>query len=162
MPTLSSSTVIFNDDHQVLLVLREDARVWALPAGQLESGETFEQAAIREAREETGYEIHLERLVGEYWRPQFPHGGDKQRVFVGRVTDSNRSEHDWESLDVKWFPLDTLPKQLFRFSGEHIRDACLNSEKSFEKEQKLSGPEAVLWACFFMWRRARNLLLGRR
>jgi 8-oxo-dGTP pyrophosphatase MutT (NUDIX family) len=162
MTTQSSSTVVFNDGQQVLLVLREDARVWALPAGRLEPGETFEQAAIREAREETGYEVELERSVGEYWRPQFPHGGDKQRVFAGRVVGGNPTQHDWESLEVKWFSLNALPKRLFRFSGEHIRDASANSDKPYEKAQRFSRPEAALWACFFVWRRVRNLLLGRR
>ena len=162
MTTQSSSVVVINDDHHVLLILREDARVWALPAGGLEPGETFEQAAIREACEETGYDIELERLVGEYWRPQFPHGGDKQRVFAGRVVGGNPSEHDWESLEVKWFPLSALPRRLFRFSGEHIRDACANAEAPFEKEQRFSRLEAVFWGCFHLWRKARNLLLGRR
>ncbi|MBN1937243.1 MAG: NUDIX domain-containing protein [Anaerolineae bacterium] len=162
MTTQSSSVVVFNDDHHVLLILREDARLWALPAGRLEPGETFEQAAIREAREETGYEIELERLVGEYWRPQFPHGGDRQRVFAGRVVGGNPSEHDWESLEVKWFPLSALPRRLFRFSGEHIQDACAHSKTPFEKEQRFSRPETVFLSCFFLWRRVRNLLLGRK
>jgi 8-oxo-dGTP diphosphatase len=162
MATQSSSVIAFNNDHQVLLVLREDARVWALPAGRLEPDETFEQAAIREACEETGYEIELERLVGEYWRPQFPHGGDRQQVFVGRVVGGDPSKHDWESLEVRWFPLSALPKRLFRFSGEQIRDACTNSEEPVKKEQRFSRLEAVLWTCFFLWRRARNLLTGRR
>jgi ADP-ribose pyrophosphatase YjhB (NUDIX family) len=83
MATQSSSVVVFNAKQEILLVLREDARVWALPAGGLEPGETFEQAAIREVREETGYDVELERLVGKYWRPQYPKGGDKMQVFVG-------------------------------------------------------------------------------
>lgn len=161
MTTQSSSVIAFNDG-QVLLVLREDARAWALPAGRLKPGETFEQAAIREAREETGYEIELERLVGEYWRPQFPHGGDKQRVFVGQVVGGDPSAHDWESLEIKWFPLDALPRRLFRFSGEHIQDACANAETPFEKEQRFSRLEALFLGCFFLWRRARNRFTGRR
>lgn len=136
--------------------------MWALPAGGLEPGETFEQAAVREAREETGYEIELERFVGEYWRPQFPHGGDRRRVFVGRVVGGDPSRHDWESVEVKWFPLNALPRRLFRFSREHIQDACANSDEPFEKEQRFSRSEAALWTCFFLWRKVRNLLLGRR
>lgn len=161
MTTQGSSVVVFNDNREVLLVLREDARVWALPAGRLESNETFEQAAIREAREETGYKVELERLVGEYWRPQYPNGGDKMRVFVGRVVGDNPSKHDWESLEVRWFPLDALPKKLFRFSREHIQDACANSEKPFEREQRFSGAQAILMACFFTLRKVRNLILRR-
>ena len=162
MTTQSSSVVVFNDNHQVLLILREDARIWALPAGHVEPGETFEQAAIREVHEETGYEIELVRVVGAYWRPQSSQGGNEQRVFAGKVIGGDSSKHDWESLEVKWFPLDALPKRLFRFSREHIQDACANSEKPIEKEQRFSRPEVVLWRCFFLWRKVRNLLLGRR
>jgi ADP-ribose pyrophosphatase YjhB (NUDIX family) len=70
MATKGSSVVVFNEDNEVLLGLREDLRIWALPAGRMEPGETYEQAAVREVREETGYEVELERLVGNYWRPQ--------------------------------------------------------------------------------------------
>lgn len=161
MPTCGSSVVVFSDSREVLLVLREDARTWALPAGRAEAGETYEQAAVREVREETGYEVELERLVGDYWRPQFPRGGNKMRVYVGRVIAGDPSAHDWESLDVKWFPLGALPKRLFKFSREHIEDACGNSEAPLQKEQRFSRLQATLMACFLALRKVRNLVLGR-
>ena len=161
MVTKGSSVVIFNDNNEVLLELREDARIWALPAGRLEPGETYEQAAIREAREETGYEVELKRVVGTYWRPQFPRGGGQVQVFTARVVGGNPAVHDWESLEVKWFPLDGLPKRLFQFSREHIEDACANEAEPFEKEQRFSRIQAALMACFLIYRRVRNAILGR-
>jgi len=162
MATESSSVVVLNDDGQVLLMLREDARIWALPAGRREPGETYEQAAVREVREETGYEVELVRVVGDYWRPQMPHGGDQRRVYVGHVTGGDRSAHDWESLDVRWFPLDALPRWLFRFSAEHIQDAVADSRVPCQREQRFSGAEAALLVCFLAYRRVRNLVRGRR
>ena len=161
MPTEGSSVVVFNERGEVLLELREDARVWALPAGRLEAGETHEQAALREVREETGYEIELQRRVGDYWRPQYPGGGSQVRVFAGRVVGGDPSRHDWESLEVRWFPLDALPKRLFRLSREHIADACAGSEAPYDKEQRFSRVEAALFACFLAWRKVRNMILGR-
>ena len=162
MATKGSSVVIFNEIGEVLLELREDVPVWALPAGRVEPGETYEQAAIREVREETGYEVELERLVGSYWRPQLgERGGDKMRVFAGRVVGGDPSVHDSESLEVRWFPLDALPKPLFRFSREHIEDACANSEVPFEKEQRLPRVVAALIRCFLVYRRVRNGILRR-
>ena len=43
---------------------------WALPGGFLEHGHTVEETALREAREETGLEIAIERVVGVYSDPQ--------------------------------------------------------------------------------------------
>jgi 8-oxo-dGTP diphosphatase len=162
MPTEGSSVVVFNERGEVLLELREDARVWALPAGRLEAGETYEQAAVREVREETGYEIELVRRVGDYWRPQYPGGGNKMRVFAGRVVGGDPSQHDWEVLEVRWFPLDALPRRLFRLSREHIADACAGAETPYNKEQRFSRVEAAWFACVLAWRKVRNVILGRR
>jgi len=162
MATKGSATVVMNDQNEVLLVLREDARVWALPAGHVETGETYEQAAVREAREETGCEIVLDRLVGTYWRPQFPHGGNTQYVYAGRVTGGDPSLHDWESLQVKWFPLDALPWRLFPFSREHIRDACARADDPFEKEQRLPKAQFFLLQSFLIYRRLRNKIRALR
>jgi 8-oxo-dGTP pyrophosphatase MutT (NUDIX family) len=160
MVTKGSSVVVFSDNNEVLLELREDARIWALPAGRVEPGETYEQAAVREVREETGYEVELERVVGDYWRPQFPNGGNEMRVFVGRVVGGDSTQHDWESLEVRWFSLDKLPKKLFPFSREHIEDACASSAP-LEKEQRFSSIRSMLLWCFLAYRRVRNAILRR-
>src|SRR3972149_6788855 len=59
---------------QGLLCGRGADRLWALPKGTPEPGESLEQAAVREVREETGVAVEVAGLVGEirYWfsRPQ--------------------------------------------------------------------------------------------
>jgi 8-oxo-dGTP pyrophosphatase MutT (NUDIX family) len=59
---------------EVLLCGRSSDRLWALPKGTPEPGETLEETALREVREETGVEVEPDGLVGEikYWfsRPQ--------------------------------------------------------------------------------------------
>ena len=54
---------LFNDKHQLLLGLRKSSHgcgTWCPPGGHMEFGESNEQAAIREAREETGLEVRPE------------------------------------------------------------------------------------------------------
>ena len=116
---------------------------------------------MREVQEETGYLIELDRLVGKYWRPQYPEGGNRQQVFAGHVIDGDVSEHDWESIDVQWFSLDALPKRVFKFSREHIQDACADFEKPLEREQRFSSIQALLVGCFFVIRKMRNRIRRR-
>lgn len=58
--------MVFNAQSQILLIKRGKAPhygQWMVPGGTLEWGETLEQAAVREVREETGVEIEIETFV---------------------------------------------------------------------------------------------------
>lgn len=71
-PTLAVDTIIKTKDGKIVLIKRkfppfEDS--WALPGGIVEYGETVENAAVREAKEETGLDVMVESLVGVYSDP---------------------------------------------------------------------------------------------
>lgn len=125
-----ATTVILDEkgDHTVL-ILREDFRVWGLPGGGLEVGETPEQAAIREAREETGYEITIDRYIGKYHRPQFR---DDRYVYRGHVTGGHALETGPETLAVKWFSVHELPKRLAPSVREIVQDTLSERNEPFE------------------------------
>jgi len=57
------------DQGIVLIERRNPPLGWALPGGFIDYGETAEAAAVREAGEETGLEVHLQGLLGVYSRP---------------------------------------------------------------------------------------------
>ena len=133
-----SAVVLGEDGEGVLLHLREDFRVWSLPGGRVEAGEGWEEAAVRETEEETGFRIRVERLVGRYTRPNMPGGPDTKHVCLGRVVDGAPIRRGPETLEVAWFPLDALPPSLPRMMREYVRDATTpDGPHAIERTQRL-------------------------
>lgn len=145
--------VIFNEAKtKVLLIKREDFRIWVPPGGSMDDGETPMETAAREAWEETGYEVTIDHYLGEYRRPQI--GNAVIHAFVGYVTGGDGSNHSWESLEVEWFDVDALPKRTFSHAREVIEDARFSTELPVKKVQYL--PTWQMWL-FFVGIRVRNL-----
>lgn len=94
-PKLMVDVVIVSDDEEVVLIRRGSepfAGQWALPGGFVEVGETVEEAAIREAAEETGLAVEIARLVGVYSDPERdPRGHNVSVAFLARVLSGELS-----------------------------------------------------------------------
>lgn len=68
---LAGSNVIITDArHQILLQLRRDG-TWGLPGGLLEPGESLEQTAVREVKEETNLDVRNLVLLGIFSGPEY-------------------------------------------------------------------------------------------
>ena len=91
---------------EIVLVGRTAERLWALPKGTPDPGETIEETALREVREETGLEVRILDTVGqvEYWYT----APDGERVlktvhyFLMEPTGGDTANHDHEFDLVVW------------------------------------------------------------
>jgi 8-oxo-dGTP pyrophosphatase MutT (NUDIX family) len=105
----------------VVLVARRHPKtgtlVWTIPKGHLEDGESSEEAARREVREETGVDAEIESKLGDvtYWYARRKDDGTPQRIwkrvrfFLMRFTGGRFADRDEEMDAVKWIPLAEAP-----------------------------------------------------
>lgn len=67
-PKVGADAAIFDEHGRILLMKRTDNEKWCMPCGLEEVGESPAQCAVREAREETGLEVRVVRLVDVFTR----------------------------------------------------------------------------------------------
>lgn len=127
---LACSVAILSDEGTVLLQRRTDGDWWGLPGGRLDAGDTFLSAAKREAREETGLEIEIIRLVGAYTDPDvcsvYPDGNRAQMAvltFLARPNGGSLIKANEETAELGWFRPDDLPANLIPTHYARIADA---------------------------------------
>lgn len=79
--SLSGATciIIFNTIGKILAVTRRNTDIWCLPGGKVDEGETYMQAVARELKEETGFEIDLNKIIPVYSTIVF--GEDKKDYY---------------------------------------------------------------------------------
>jgi len=101
-------------DAEVLLTLRADNGEWAPITGILDPGEEPAVGAAREALEETGVVVSIDRLASVGASPQVVHGNGDLGVYLDLtfactwVSGEARVADD-ENVDVRWWPADRLP-----------------------------------------------------
>jgi 8-oxo-dGTP diphosphatase len=105
-----ATCIIRNDKNEYLLVQEAQPKVyglWNLPAGHVDKGESIENAAVREAKEETGLNVELLEKIG-IWHDAVEE--PVRHAFNVRVTGGELAPQPGEILDVKWFSYDDIVK----------------------------------------------------
>ncbi len=119
----SARLLVLDDAQRVLLFhfVLDDRAFWATPGGGLEPGERFEQAARRELREETGFDIDAldEPVATREFRMRLSDGEEviaDERLFLVRAPAGDRalSREGWTPLEHavmrahRWWSRDEL------------------------------------------------------
>jgi len=126
----SARLLLLDDLNRVLLfrfVLKESGRAfWATPGGELDPGESFAQAAMRELREETGIVIAAvgDPVASRAFTMRLPDGEEvlaDERLFLVRASAGTLSREGWSALERevmtghRWWTADEL-----RATGETV------------------------------------------
>jgi ADP-ribose pyrophosphatase YjhB (NUDIX family) len=124
--------VVIERDGQYLLVQERQPKAhgqWNLPAGKVDVGETIEQAAIREAKEECGYDVKLDRNLLTI------HLGIERPVlhaFAAHITGGQLQFLPDEIMDAQWFTRDEINRLDLR-SPQFILGALKESQDPAQK-----------------------------
>ncbi|MBI3103526.1 NUDIX hydrolase [Candidatus Daviesbacteria bacterium] len=111
----SAGGIVFNEAGQVLLTKHSQNHHWSFPKGLIDPGQTSEQAALREVKEEGGVEAQILGKVG-YSKYVYSHKGEKifkvVTYFLMKYLSGDPKDHDWEVEEAGWFEVDEALKQL--------------------------------------------------
>ncbi len=119
---------VFNDENKVLMQLRTDYNSWRFPGGAMELGESFEEVAKRELKEETNLEVDELKLIkvlsGKDTYREYPNGDklyDITAIYVIKKYHNNLKINDDESKKLDWFDINDLPLNMTEHTKNYIK-----------------------------------------
>ena len=135
VPIMATSVtcIIMDLEKGILFEKRTDNGMWCIPGGSVELGETLEEALKREVKEETSLDIYHPELLDVQSNVHviYPNGDEVYYTDVIYLVQeySGELEHDEESTELKWFPVNQLPENIVPLQKEFLNQYFLKDEK---------------------------------
>ena len=107
-PKVAVGTIIRDGDGRIVLVKRAiepGYGKWVYPGGYVDRGELVQDAAVREAREEAGLQVRLERLINVY---SYPGRAPVVIVYAATIVGGTLMVDD-EGLEARFFRAEEIP-----------------------------------------------------
>ena len=110
--TLKAGCVVKNDSGEILLVSANDKKIWSFPKGHGEKGETIKGAALREVKEETGWDVELIKQLSDI---TYIHGQTREliRVAIFLAKPIKKTGAPETKTYAKWFSLAEAKKIIY-------------------------------------------------
>ena len=124
----SAGGVVFNDKGQVLVTQHSKNHHWSFPKGLLDHpGQTMEESALREVREEGGVNAEI---IGKVGSNKYVYTLNREKIFkvvtyfLMKYKSGDTADHDWEVSDLGWYtPEEALKKLTFPKDRELLKKA---------------------------------------
>ena len=136
----AAAVALLNSNNEILLLHRRDNDMWTMPGGTIEFGESLSSCAIREVKEECGYDVIVTDVIGIYTNPNilvgYVDGEVRQEftvVYKGEIV-GGVLQIDNESYEGKWINIDEI------------------SDLSFAKSQRIRIEDVIHFTKFGKYR----------
>ncbi len=154
---IGTQTIVENEDGGILMLLREDFRLWTIPGGGLDAGETLQEGASREVLEETGIEVAFKDIIGVY---EIDRGNHYVFVFSAKPVGGEPTTSS-ESLEVRYFQPAELPDNMVPSGPDRVQAYLNNQFRMLYVEQRPLRLRILIGLGLF-FRDLRNRFILRR
>jgi 8-oxo-dGTP diphosphatase len=123
-PIPAAGAIIYQDSKLLLVKRKYPPRVgdWTFPAGFMEYDESPVECCIREIKEETGFDIKIDRLFWNYAGHDDPRSNATLALYIAQITGGDLKAGD-DAAEVRFFALDEIPSNIaFQAHRDAITD----------------------------------------